>query len=408
MSWNSGTYKKWNYSSNGWTGDASNSIGIEAGRHDSQDDDFMIGINNCLAKDGQNTPIANLPMAGNRHTGVGNGVARTDYAALGQVQDSTPMWGGTSGGTATAYTITLSPAITAYVAGQRFLFIAGLTNTGAATLNVNGIGAKNIFLQSTNAAAPTGYIRANQICEVVYDGTQFQLSQSSAEIQSNSATYLGQSTGTANAIVLTPSPAITNAGYTGCFGFYWFAKDATANTAACTINISGLGVINLTDNAGGALKAGMLQPSSFYLLRLNGANAYIVNPSSVWQAYTPTLTQSATVTFTTNESNYKLIDNNTVVWVFSLTVTGAGTAANAIQLTLPVTAAWSNAYSCVGDALILKNSTVLTYTGTAALTSTTTLKFFSGSGTAANYIGIAPAITLAAGDVISGTITYRV
>ena len=45
------------------------------------------GLGNCLTRDGQGQPTANLPMAGFRHPGVANGVARTDYAALGQAQD---------------------------------------------------------------------------------------------------------------------------------------------------------------------------------------------------------------------------------------------------------------------------------------------------------------------------------
>ena len=62
MSWSGGTYRKWNYSSNGWTGDASLGVGIEAGRHDQQDDDFMDGINQCLNKAGQNAMTGNLNM----------------------------------------------------------------------------------------------------------------------------------------------------------------------------------------------------------------------------------------------------------------------------------------------------------------------------------------------------------
>lgn len=86
MSWSGGTYRKGNYATNGWTGDASLGIGIEAGRHDTQDDDFAAGINNCLAKDGSNTPSANLPMGGFKHTGCQPAVADTDYTTLGDVK----------------------------------------------------------------------------------------------------------------------------------------------------------------------------------------------------------------------------------------------------------------------------------------------------------------------------------
>jgi hypothetical protein len=50
----------------------------------------------------------------------------------------------TSTGAVNTYAITLSPAPTAYVAGQKFTFKANLANTGTATLNVNGLGAKTI------------------------------------------------------------------------------------------------------------------------------------------------------------------------------------------------------------------------------------------------------------------------
>ena len=78
MAWSGGTYRKGNYSTNGWTGDASLGIGIEAGRHDTQDDDFQGGINQCLNKDGSNAATGNLNIGSNRLTNVSAGTARTD------------------------------------------------------------------------------------------------------------------------------------------------------------------------------------------------------------------------------------------------------------------------------------------------------------------------------------------
>jgi hypothetical protein len=92
MAWVSGTYTKGNASTGGWTGDAASLIGIEAGRHDTQDNDFQDGINNCLTKDGQNTPTANLPMGGFKHTGVGNASANDQYTAWGQLRNGTPVY----------------------------------------------------------------------------------------------------------------------------------------------------------------------------------------------------------------------------------------------------------------------------------------------------------------------------
>lgn len=139
--------------------------------HDLHDQDLADGLSNCLTKDGQTTPTANLPMGTFKHTGVGNGTARTHYASIGQLQDQAIFWGGTTGGTATAYTISLSPAITAYVAGMQFRFIAHAVNTGTATLAVNGLTAYQINRNSSTIAAKAGDIPVGTIVTVVFDTT---------------------------------------------------------------------------------------------------------------------------------------------------------------------------------------------------------------------------------------------
>lgn len=92
MSWSGGTYTKGNSGTGGWSGDATAGIGIEAGRHDTQDNDFASGINNTIAKDGQNTPTNNLPMGGYKHTGVANASANDQYAAWGQLRNGAPVF----------------------------------------------------------------------------------------------------------------------------------------------------------------------------------------------------------------------------------------------------------------------------------------------------------------------------
>lgn len=179
MPWAAGTYTKGNNGTGGWTGDASLGIGIEAGRHDTQDNDFATGINQCLNKDGSNSATADLAMGGFKHTNVANATARNNYAAVGQVQDGDFIWLGTTGGTATAQTASASPAITAYKAGQKFRMKIGasLGSTGstatAHTLNVNSVGAKNL-VNNEDATNPTlGTWVAGALMEVVYDGTNF-------------------------------------------------------------------------------------------------------------------------------------------------------------------------------------------------------------------------------------------
>jgi hypothetical protein len=92
MAWSGGTYRKGNYGTNGWTGDASLGIGIEAGRHDTQDDDFMNGINQCLNKDGSNSATGNLNLGSSKITALANATNATDAMAYGQIRNGIPLY----------------------------------------------------------------------------------------------------------------------------------------------------------------------------------------------------------------------------------------------------------------------------------------------------------------------------
>ena len=79
----------------------------------------------------------------------------------------------TASGTNT-YTATPSPAITAYALGQKFLILFTNANTGASTINLNGLGAKDIK-KSVSTALASGDILAGQELWIAYDGTNFQI-----------------------------------------------------------------------------------------------------------------------------------------------------------------------------------------------------------------------------------------
>lgn len=170
----SGTFTRDNGTHTGstvWAQDNAAGTKIVDTIHDLHDQDIADGLTNCLTKDGQTTPTANLPMGNFKHTGVASGTARTHYTSVAQLQDQGPLWGGTSGGSATAYTISLTPAISAYVQGQQFRFIAHALNTGTATLAVNGLTAYQINRNSSTIAAKPGEIEVGAIVTVVYDTT---------------------------------------------------------------------------------------------------------------------------------------------------------------------------------------------------------------------------------------------
>ena len=72
------------------------------------------------------------------------------------------------------YVATYVPAVAALVTGMVIHFKANTVNTGACTLNVNGLGA--IAIKKRHDTDPAnGDIEAGQIVTVVYDGTNFQM-----------------------------------------------------------------------------------------------------------------------------------------------------------------------------------------------------------------------------------------
>lgn len=188
---------------------------IESAKFNNIVNDIASGLSTAIAKDGQTTITADLPMSGRKHTGVGNAVSRTDYAAAGQVQDSSMTWAGTAGGTANAITLTLTPALAAYAAGQSFTYKSGATaNTSTMTVNVNGLGAKAI--QKNGAALSAGDHPAGGWFRITYDGVAFQLEKiggshallkGTSENDEADAGYVGQYTSStvlaASALALT-------------------------------------------------------------------------------------------------------------------------------------------------------------------------------------------------------------
>lgn len=85
-----------------------------------------------------------------------------------------PLLYAEDGGSTDTYAVSLDPAPASYYAGMVVVFKANTANTGAATLNVNSLGAKTIKKNQNEDLADSD-IKANQIVTVVYDGTNFQL-----------------------------------------------------------------------------------------------------------------------------------------------------------------------------------------------------------------------------------------
>jgi len=81
----------------------------------------------------------------------------------------------TSVGTTTAYTVDYTSDASTLTAGLTASFIAHTTNTGAATLAIDSLAAKDIFNSNDALAAGTGDVIENAVITVIYDGTQYQI-----------------------------------------------------------------------------------------------------------------------------------------------------------------------------------------------------------------------------------------
>lgn len=147
---------------------------IESAKYNAVIDDIADAITASLAADGQTPVTANIPFAGFKLTGLGAATARTDAASLANIQDGTGVYVATVGGTADVITLTPSPAIAAYAAGQRFAFIASGANTTNVTVNVSALGAKAVTKNGATALV-AGDIASGALVTIIYDGTRFQV-----------------------------------------------------------------------------------------------------------------------------------------------------------------------------------------------------------------------------------------
>jgi hypothetical protein len=96
---------------------------------------------------------------------------------LTAVAGGTPitLYGGTDTGAVNAYILNFTaPFFTAYANGITIFWIPANTNTGAATVNVNGLGVRNI-VNVDGSALLAGQIQANQPTEMIFFGGQWVL-----------------------------------------------------------------------------------------------------------------------------------------------------------------------------------------------------------------------------------------
>ena len=129
-----------------------------------------------------------------------SGVNNTIRALIGSTKrfwQRIQTGGGTFGGSTNAYTITYSPALAAYVSGERYSFVANADNTGSATLNINALGAKTLrkITSSGKVAIASGDIKSTQPVTVEYDGTDMVMVTPVANLSAGTVTSIIAGTG---------------------------------------------------------------------------------------------------------------------------------------------------------------------------------------------------------------------
>ena len=158
-----------------WTQDAANSINIRADRMDTEMNGFATGLSNCMTRDGEAPPLANLPMGSYKLTGLGLGANPGESLAYEQFYTNTALIGGawtfsnsitfngavSLNGTSTALTATAGDsttkiATTAFV--QSTAFSAALpaqTGNAGKVVTTNGSTASWAVPTITAADRPT-------------------------------------------------------------------------------------------------------------------------------------------------------------------------------------------------------------------------------------------------------------
>ena len=109
-------------------------------------------------------------------------------------------------GSANAYTASLTPALTAYTEGVAIAVKINATNTGASTININGLGAKSIRDPRGNTL-PAGKLTAGSIYTVRYNGTNFILQGEGASGNATASDLLSGKTASTDAGDITGTMA---------------------------------------------------------------------------------------------------------------------------------------------------------------------------------------------------------
>ena len=267
MPWAAGSYTKGNSGTGGWTGDASLGIGIEAGRHDTQDNDFATGINQCINKDGSNAFTANPNLGGFIPTNLGAGTAAAPALCVGNDVNTgvfgpaADTWAVATNGSERVRVDSTGKVGIGTTAPTEFLSIVAPASAAASiSLRGNNVAQTSEFTLSHSTDGATSYLanRANGAMSFWTNNLE------RIRILSNGVVCVG----TASSFIGTAGGlCIQGGGATGAT--YSFA---TSNSA------SGLSFSIAND---GAIETGVLTNSPYNRTTASAANMFVSNAGSL-------------------------------------------------------------------------------------------------------------------------------
>lgn len=181
-----------------WVVDAANSVNISSTKTDAEMNGFAAGLTNCVTRDGQSPPSADLPMGGKKLVNLGNASVSTD--ALNMATGDARYLSASS---ALPHNLTFNNAGSGAASGAVFDATANIV-VSFNTLGAAGLAATNLFtyagtsptldIPSPNNSTTGGLrVRANAVSG--FARIQFTAPDASAEYASIAASTAGGSLG---------------------------------------------------------------------------------------------------------------------------------------------------------------------------------------------------------------------
>lgn len=232
-------------------------------------------------------------------------------------------------GTANAIILTNAQPVTV-AKGTIVWFIPTAANTAATTINVDNNGAVSTLYLTK--ALVGGEIQPNVPMQIISDGTVWNLAWSAKGPATD--TYPGTGGGSG---VYGVTVNAAQAAYSNGFSFKYISP-ATNITSTPTINVNGLGAVNLYYMDGATqIAAGTLIQNVIYRLTYSGAlnssagGFYVENPSRVTGSTTATIATGLTTT-PTFTLNYAILPDGKTIYTWI--TTGASGTSNATTKTI--------------------------------------------------------------------------